>query len=297
MHTRRSFIFALVASLSSLALSNASECAAASSAFKGRELFDRIVGKSAKEHWNALPLGALMGKIALEFENSPYKENTLELSIDKEICCADLTAFDCVTFFETTLDFARMLKMGTATPDSLLAQIKVTRYRGGIAGDYSSRLHYMTDWLADNESRGVVKILSNLPGTEPFKKTIDFMSSHPGSYKQLAKHPELVSKIRQFENVMNTRSMMFIPINKIAAVEHLLQTGDIVAVCTDKPGIDIVHTGLVYSDANGLRHFMDASSKKSVMKVTIEPGPISQALTWSKSLSGAIFARPLEPRF
>jgi hypothetical protein len=31
-----------------------------------------------------------------------------------------------------------------------------------------------------------------------------------------------------------------------------------------------------------------------VMKVTIEPGPIGETFTWSKSLTGAVFARPLE---
>ena len=81
---------------------------------------------------------------------------------------------------------------------------------------------------------------------------------------------------------------------KLAGVEPLLKTGDIVGVCTTEPGIDIAHTGLVYRDEAGVPHFMDASSSKSKMRVTIEPGPIGGALNWSKKLTGAMFARPVE---
>jgi hypothetical protein len=52
---------------------------------------------------------------------------------------------------------------------------------------------------------------------------------------------------------------------------------------------------LILRDDQGVAHFMDASSKKSRMRVTIEPGPISAVLNWSKNLTGAMFARPLEP--
>jgi hypothetical protein len=31
------------------------------------------------------------------------------------------------------------------------------------------------------------------------------------------------------------------------------------------------------------------------MKVTFEPGPISESLNYSKKHTGAVFARPLEP--
>lgn len=81
----------------------------------------------------------------------------------------------------------------------------------------------------------------------------------------------------------------------LKAAEPELQTGDIVGVCTTEAGIDIAHTGLIYADENGVRHFMDASSGKSKMRVTLETGPISETLNWSKKLTGAMFARPLEP--
>jgi hypothetical protein len=47
-------------------------------------------------------------------------------------------------------------------------------------------------------------------------------------------------------------------------------------------------------DDKNVPHFMDASSSKSKMKVTLEKGPISKDLAYGKN-TGAMFARPLEP--
>jgi hypothetical protein len=188
-----------------------------------------------------------------------------------------------------------MLKKGGRKPTDLLAEISLIRYRGGSVGDYSSRLHYMSDWFVDNQSKGVIKILSDLPGVEPVMQKVGFMSSHPNSYRQLSVHPDLVKQIRHQEQVINSRVMKFVPMREIALAEPHLKTGDIVGVCTSQTGLDIVHTGLIYRDNAGVAHFMDASSRKATMKVLIEPGPISGALTWSKNLTGAMFARPLEP--
>jgi hypothetical protein len=263
--------------------------------FKGEDVFNRIMTKAEAGKWRALPIGALMGKIAQELIGTPYKADTLELSPDREYCCINLKALDCVTFFETTLAFARMLKKGGRTPTDLVGEVSFMRYRGGVVGDYSSRLHYMSDWFADNESKHVVQVLSDLPGAEIFTQKVSSMSSHPASSRQLVAHPELIAKIKHAETAINNRSLNFIPMDKIPAVEPLLKTGDIVAVCTSLAGLDVVHTGLVFRGDDGVAHFMDATSKKRSMKVTIEPGPISGALNWSKNLTGAIFARPLEP--
>jgi hypothetical protein len=121
------------------------------------------------------------------------------------------------------------------------------------------------------------------------------MGEHPENYRQLKAHPEMIPRIKSIEDQINARQMKYIPMDKLKGVEEQLQTGDIVGVCTSAAGIDIAHTGLVYVDEKGVRHFMDASSGKSKMKVTLEPGPISEALSWSKKLTGAMFARPIEP--
>ena len=83
-------------------------------AFQGKDIFNRIQTKAVANNWRVLPIGDLIGKIALQLEGTHYKANTLELSVDSEICSVNLTALDCVTFFETSLAFARMLKREAA---------------------------------------------------------------------------------------------------------------------------------------------------------------------------------------
>ena len=277
-----------------LSFSALSATAAQFQQFEGQEIFNRIVNKAEAGNWKALPIGDLIGRIAMELNGTPYVGFTLEVSKDTESCVVNLKGLDCVTFFEDALCMARMLKRGKSSPDALLAEVQYTRYRGGKMGDFTTRLHYTTDWFVDNEKKGVVKILTpELPGAEPFTQKVGIMSQRPQNYRQLKAHPELIPAIRRFENEINARSMKYLPMSKLAAATHLLQTGDIVGVATSEQGIDIAHTGLCIKDDRGIVHFMDASSSKKNMKVVLEED-ISKCLNWSPKLTGVMFARPLE---
>jgi hypothetical protein len=262
--------------------------------FEGEDVFNRIIKKASSENWRKLPIGELIGKIAMELEGTPYVGFTLEVSKDAEACVVNLKGLDCVTFFEDSLCMARMIKKGKSSPGDLINEVRFTRYRGGKMGDFTTRLHYTTDWFVDNEKKGVVKILApELPGAEPFTQKVGIMSEHPENYRQLKAHPELIPKIRRIENEINARSLKYVPMNELAQAEHFLQTGDIVGVATTSNGIDIAHTGLCIKDEQGIVHFMDASSSKKKMKVTLETD-IAKCLNWSPKLTGAMFARPLE---
>ncbi len=264
--------------------------------FEGVDVFERIVAKARAENWYALPIGEVIGKVAFELRGTPYVGFTLELSKDIEYCIVNLKGLDCVTFFEDSLGMARMIKKGRNTPEDLLAEVRFTRYRGGHMGDFTTRLHYTTDWFFDNEEKGVVKMLTpSLPGAEPFSQKVGIMSLHPENYRQLASHPNLLQDIRIAEDKINARSLKFLPMDKLEAAEALLQTGDIVGVTTTADGIDIAHTGICVKDEQGLVHFMDASSARSRMRVTVEP-QISKCLNWSSKLTGVMIARPLEVR-
>ena len=297
--TRRDFLY--YSSLGSLGLLASSALARAANGlqppiqnFEGQEVFTSIVAKSSAEKWKTLPIGELIGKIAMELKGTPYVGFTLELSKDTESCVVNLKGLDCVTFFEDSLCMARMIKRGKSTPQDLITEVQYTRYRGGKMGDFTTRLHYTTDWFVDNQAKGVVKILApELPGAEPFTQKVGIMSQRPDNYRQLKAHPELVPAIRLTEEKINERQLKYIPLDKIAGAEHLLQTGDIVGVCTTEPGIDIAHTGLCIKDEQGIVHFMDASSSRRNMKVTLE-SDIATCLNWSRKLTGAMFARPLE---
>src|SRR5207244_7285835 len=113
----------------------AADIAAKSETFKGADIFDRILARALREKWDKLPIGQTMGYVASELEGTPYVGFTLELSKDEEICSVNLTGLDCVTFFEDTLDFSRMLQKGGRTPEAMIADVAFTRYRCRWLGD------------------------------------------------------------------------------------------------------------------------------------------------------------------
>ncbi len=264
--------------------------------FKGQDVFARIVDRASAENWKSLPIGQLIGKVAMQLQGTPYVWFTLERSNDAEYCVVNLKGLDCVTFFEDSLCMARMIKHGKGTPEDLIREVEFTRYRGGKMGDFTTRLNYTTDWFVDNEKKGVVKIITpELPGAEPFQQRVGIMSEEPQNYRQLKAHPDLIPAIRRTEDKINAMQLKYLPMEKLRAAEPLLATGDIVGVTTTEAGIDIAHTGLCIKDEQGVAHFMDASSSRRYMKVVLER-EISRCLNWSRQLTGVMFARPLEVR-
>lgn len=276
-----------------------SVCQASSelSSFTGQAVFDRLIAKATAEGWHKLPVGELMGRLGQELLGTPYVAHTLELDDTKEFCTVNLDGLDCVTFFESCFAMARILRAAetnSATPGAMLDAVRVTRYRGGKQEGYTSRLHYTTDWIFDNVRRGNVRDLAAaLPGAEPFTQQVGIMSAKPEAYRQLNAHREWLPEVRRIEDAINARPKMFIPMAKIAAIEPLLQSGDIIGIATNIAGIDISHTGLCLKDGEGVARFMDASSAPSRMKVTLEQGPLHEAVSRSARNTGIVVARPV----
>lgn len=256
---RREFL--RLAGIGAVALGTRSVSLAANLPFKGQDTFDRIMSRARKEGWANLALGDRVGAVGMALVGTPYVGNTLERV--PEVCSVDLTGLDCVTLFETSLAFAHMIGRGGSTPADLIREVARTRYRDGKVGDYSSRLHYTVDWFFDNDRRKNVRdITSRIPGAAKLDKKIDFMSTHPTSYKQLADDPAMVARVRGFEDAINKRAFWHVPKDAVPMVESLLETGDIVGITTSIEGLDCTHTGLCYRDGDGALRFLHASSAK-----------------------------------
>lgn len=262
--------------------------------FSGEGVFKRLTATAAEREWEKLPIGELTAAVALELRGTPYVGATLELYDDREVCSVNLLGLDCVTLFESALGFARMIKRGAQpSPDALLEQVTYTRYRNGRLTDYTSRLHYTTDWFYDNEQKRVVKVLTReLPGAVKFTKKVDFMSTHPASYKQLKANPDMVSVIAEVERELNDRNMYYIPKDDVAAMESELRTGDIIGITTTINGIDCSHTGLCYRDEQGTLRFLHASLDK---KEVILDDQLSKYLARVSKHTGIMVARPIDP--
>jgi hypothetical protein len=254
-----------------------------------REIFTRLIQRTVDEGWASLPIGQCVGKIAALFIGTDYVGGTIE-GEGPEICRVDLTGLDCVTLYENALCLARILKKGKTSFDDFKQELTFTRYRKGILIDYPSRLHYTSDWIHDNEEKNVVENITRELGGEDFPVRVSFMSENPGYYQSLRENPEFIKIIASIEQEINKRKHWFIPREKIKKAQKHLQTGDIIAVATNKKGLDYSHTGMILQDKKGRIRFLHASSAKDKVLLDTE---LYKYIKSVKTHIGITVARPL----
>jgi N-acetylmuramoyl-L-alanine amidase-like len=260
--------------------------------FEGRDVFDRLLARSRERRWIELPIGERIGAIGMALRQTPYVASTLELYDDREVCSVDFRGLDCVTFFELALALARMLKRGERTPEALLAEVTFLRYRGGQVTDYASRLHYLTDWFSDNQTKRVVRLVTlELPGAERFTRRVNFMSTHPGAYRQLKASPDQRAKIALREAEINARTMYYVPRDGVATAQRLLLTGDIIGITTTIDGLDCAHSGVCYRDEAGIPRLLHASTTRNAVVLDED---LATYVASVRTHSGIMVARPLE---
>lgn len=255
-----------------------------------REIFMRLIQRTLEEGWASLPIGQCMGKIAALFIGTDYVGGTIE-GEGPEVCRVDFTGLDCVTFYENVLCLSRILKKGKTSFDDFVQELTFTRYRKGLLIDYPSRLHYTSDWIHDNQEKNVVKNITRELGGEDFPVRVSFMSENPGYYQSLREYPEFIKTIAEIEQEINKRKHWCIPREKIKKVQEHLQTGDIIAVATNKTGLDYSHTGLIMQDKKGRIRFLHASSAKDRVLLDLE---LHKYIESVRTCIGITVARPLE---
>jgi len=262
-------------------------------------IFDHVIEEMIKREYHTLPIGECMGKIGSMFIGTRYVGGTLELQPER--CIIDLNGLDCVTFFENTLNIARTAKIkehelaanqNAMTFKDVLYQLEITRYRNGNMDGYTSRLHYTSEWIIDNVKKGVVKDLTKDLGGKPFLVKVGFMSTNPQYYPQLVAEPTLVRKIQGIEEQINAQKHWYIPNAQVKDIESKLQTGDIIAIATNKAGLDYSHTGMIIKNAKGMALFLHASSGKK--RVYLDKR-ISSYLAESSTSIGISVLRPIDP--
>jgi hypothetical protein len=213
-------------------------------------------------------VGALMQALGPHFQGRPYLEGTLDAG-PTESLVVRLDGFDCVTFVETTLALARGAMAGDTTYAGFARRLAEQRYREGTLQGYCSRLHYFTEWLADNEEKGLVARLDDSLGGRRLPDTLDFMSTHRSSYDRFATNDSLYACVQQMEADLQARQaerpVWYVPQDSIRAVYDQLRAGDIVALATSIDGLDVAHTGLVYAHEDGGRGLLHASLSDGVV--------------------------------
>ena len=175
-----------------------------------QEKFDKFLNDKA------LSIGELVYKIGTDFMGTPYVASTLDKTKEENLV-VNLRELDCTTFAENCIAIARTIKSGEATFDRFVKELETLRYRNGKLNGYTSRLHYIAEWMIDNEAKGIVKDVTGPVGGEPYKVNLNFMSTHPESYPQLLGQPKLIEEIKQIEIRVSAKPFFYIPKEKIAS--------------------------------------------------------------------------------
>ena len=263
--------------------------------FKGRERFDELVRQGAQ--WRALPIGERTAAVGRALVGTRYKSYTLEIDDRIEAPSVNFYGLDCWTFFEVALGFARLLEEPPEnwTPAGLLRHIEIDRYRGGVCtGSYISRLHYLEDWLHDNDRRGLVSDLTRSLGGIRGAHAAREMTIGWRNYRYMRNSSEVRAAIARMEQRIGSEPLYYIPKSKVAGIESKLQSGDIIGICSQDGGqIGTSHVGLALRTADGTLRFMHASSPRNYGKVVVDDR-LSRYLYKYRTHAGILVARPLK---
>jgi hypothetical protein len=237
-------------------------------------------------------IGNVIVEIGKSFIGTEYEAFAIEKEGEEELVI-NLRGLDCTTFLENALVFGRLIKKGKNSFEDYMNELTFVRYRDGKINQYPSRLHYFSDWIFNNTSKNIVRDVTKEIGGKPIRFNLDFMSTHPESYLHLRENPKFVSTIKQHERSINQREYNFIPKERVSYLEASIQNGDLIAITTNIPGLDIGHTGIAVKGDDGRIYFMHAPITGSKVQITDEP--LSKYLLKVKKHTGIIVLRPEEP--
>lgn len=251
-----------------------------------RAIFEQIVSEIGGK--KNLPTAGLLIETGRFFLGTPYVAATLER--EPEQLVVNLRELDCTTFVENVLALTLTLQEEKPTFEGYCNNLRKIRYRNEEITDYTDRLHYTTDWLYENERRGILKDINRGIGGEPLSLELSFMSTHPDSYKQLKENPERIRIMAEKEKEISGRSHYYIPEEKIDSLGKGMENGDIVSFVTSIKGLDVSHIGFIYRDGEKLT-FIHASS--SAKKVLVNEVSLADYVAKIKSNKGVLIARVL----
>lgn len=222
------------------------------------------------------------------FLGTPYVAKTLEIGATESLVI-NFQGLDCTTFIENVFAFSLMLNKEQNSFDNFTTILETIRYKNGILNGYSSRLHYFSEWIANNQFKSLIKDITAEIGGTPIIKEINFMSTHRELYPFLKENDDNLEQIKASENYLNSQEICILSQDRIKANEHLIQSGDIIALTTSIKGLDITHTGIATREKDGRIHLLHASSSNGV---EVSKLPLVDYLKDIKGNTGIVVARP-----
>jgi hypothetical protein len=240
---------------------------------------DRLINLLTTAHqqqWQKIATPQLIQRVAHTFLGSKYTGGLLDRSTQEQLVLS-LQEFDCILFVEAVVAIVQIIQdqkfpIGDTSnikayfetyPPQFAQQIQHLRYRQGNL-TYCDRLHYFTDWVYENQQRGILKDITRDLGGIRDNLPLNFMSQNRQSYPQLRTNNQEWECIKQRELLLAKVARFYVPIDGLPAVYSQLRSGDIIGIATKVKGLDVTHTGFVYI-ANGQVGLIHASPSGQVV--------------------------------
>ena len=255
------------------------------------EIFAATMARARSERLDTLPIGEVVARVGSWFVGTPYTPSTLEAD-GPEHLVVNLREFDCVTYVESMLALARVIRARQSDFADYRAALRAIRYRDGKLDAYPSRLHYFSEWISNNDRKGIVEDRTRVLGGVVDGEPIDFMTQHRKSYRQLA-DDAVFGAVRERETQLNQQPRYMIPEDRIEQVADRIRNGDVIAATSSVKGLDVAHTGLAFWKGGKL-HMMHAPLIGD--SVEISENPLSERVIFIPRQDGIMVARPREPR-
>lgn len=205
--------------------------------------------------------------------NLPYVAQTLEIKGKEEHLAINLHALDCTTMVENACALALTTIHGSKRWQDYLSWLQKLRYQDGKINGYSSRNHYFSQWIQSGTKQGLVKeVVPAGSISVPMKLSLTYMSAHPNSYPLLKEDMKERRLIAEMEKKASGATVRYIPKERVGDSKKVLsqiKDGDIIAITTNKAGLDIAHIGFAVWGKDGKLHLLNASSIHK--KVVLEP--------------------------
>lgn len=211
------------------------------------------------------------------------------LSTSNEVLQVDLTQFNCVTFVENMIALTQTSLSSAPNFDYFKDNLKNIRYRNGIV-DYATRLHYFSDWLYENEKRGILRNVTQEIGGIPFNKNVNYLSSKSSVLNKNKDNYATFVSMKNVERSISSRAKYYIPKWKVGEMESQIKNGDIIAITNRVEGMDMAHVGFAIWRGGEL-YLLHASSQYH--RVVISNKPLKEYLARNKDHTGIMVGRLL----
>jgi hypothetical protein len=247
--------------------------------------YDTVGAPRPREAFGQLVVRAALLQLGKPYALQPEAGTSEPLRVD-------LASFECQSFVESTLSLARCIWIGRADAECFTQEVAGFRYRGGIREGFTSRLHYFSDWIFDNVGRGRLQDLGSELGGKPITRDVFHFTRHADRYVALAEAPAR-AEMAAIETRLSHKPHQVLDRAAAEKAKGRLESGDLVAIVTTRPGALISHTGLIVKGKDGAPRLLHASSHHK--RVMLTPDDVASYIRRWPDREGLMVARPTAP--